>query len=123
MKRCSRCGMVKSAAEFRSNRCRDCRRQWDVEYKARLSPEIKRERRQRWRLRYPEKKRAQRQVADAIESGKLVRPSACESCGVQTKPQGHHPDYSKPLDVRWLCKPCHAIADRQRLSAVAVFVP
>lgn len=37
--------------------------------------------------------------------GKLV-PKPCEKCG-DTHVQMHHEDYSKPLDVRWLCIDCH----------------
>ena len=41
-----------------------------------------------------------------VRSGKLVR-QPCEKCGAE-KTHGHHDDYSKPLDVRWLCSSCHA---------------
>jgi len=54
-------------------------------------------------------------VRDAIKRGDLVRPDACEKCG--DKPprgrdgrvliQGHHADYSKPLEVEWICTKCH----------------
>lgn len=44
-------------------------------------------------------------VNRAIASGRLVR-QPCESCGF-TKAQAHHDDYSKPLDIRWLCGQCH----------------
>mgnify|MGYP001563464033 CR=1 FL=1 len=43
----------------------------------------------------------------AIRLGLLV-PKPCEACGV-TDVQAHHDDYSKPLDVRWLCRTHHAV--------------
>jgi ribosomal protein S27AE len=42
----------------------------------------------------------------AVKAGRIVR-EACERCG-HAEAQGHHDDYSKPLDVRWLCTLCHA---------------
>lgn len=59
----------------------------------------------KWIKNNPEKRRAHIAVGNAIKSGKLVRQS-CESCG-ELKTEAHHDDYSKPLDVRWLCKKCH----------------
>lgn len=44
-------------------------------------------------------------VRRAIASGRLVR-LPCETCGA-TPAHGHHDDYSKPLDVRWLCPKHH----------------
>jgi hypothetical protein len=44
-------------------------------------------------------------VAAAIQSGNLVR-EPCEVCG--NNAEAHHEDYSKPLDVTWLCKKHHA---------------
>ena len=43
-------------------------------------------------------------VSRAIVCGKLVRQPC--PCG-ETKSQAHHHDYGKPLDVKWLCRPCH----------------
>lgn len=37
--------------------------------------------------------------------GRLLR-LACESCGA-LHAEKHHSDYSQPLVVRWLCRPCH----------------
>lgn len=47
-----------------------------------------------------------------IKKGKLVRPTHCSACDIKCKPEGHHEDYSKPLQVIWLCKRCHYLADR-----------
>lgn len=58
-------------------------------------------------LRYPEKQAARNATADAIKRGELVRPPACEQCEAPCKPDAHHDDYSKPLEVRWLCRQCH----------------
>ena len=60
------------------------------------------------RQKYPEKRIAQSRVSAAIKSGKLIRPDSCVICTKECIPEGHHPDYSKPLEVIWVCKQCHA---------------
>jgi len=42
----------------------------------------------------------------AIKEGRL-HPCHCEVCDAGPRVCGHHEDYSKPLDVRWLCHRCH----------------
>jgi hypothetical protein len=40
----------------------------------------------------------------------LPEADACEECGEsfpRREIHGHHTDYSKPLDVTWLCIACH----------------
>ena len=44
----------------------------------------------------------------AVKKGTLIMPDHCSRCLVQCRPQGHHDDYNKPLDVMWLCPICHA---------------
>lgn len=50
-------------------------------------------------------------VNNAIRDGRLTKPSKCEYCGIESSAlTGHHYDYSRPLDVEWLCSSCHAAA-------------
>ena len=62
-----------------------------------------------WHASYDKRKRyAQRKVQRAVKSGVLTRPSTCPSCGARgVRIEAHHDDYSKPLNVRWLCSFCH----------------
>jgi Bacillus phage endonuclease len=39
--------------------------------------------------------------------GIVKRPRACYSCGRVKLLEAHHVNYSKPLQVFWLCRPCH----------------
>lgn len=59
-----------------------------------------------WVLRNPAKRAAQIAVGNAIRDGK-IRKQPCEICSNQ-KAQAHHDDYSKPLEVRWLCTTHHS---------------
>lgn len=54
---------------------------------------------------YPEKYQARQKVRIAVRGGHLKKLN-CEKCG-ENKTEAHHEDYSKPLDVIWLCKKCH----------------
>ena len=57
----------------------------------------------------PRANAAQSAVKRALDSGRLVRPGKCESCGESGRPIEAHPeDYRKPLEVCWLCRPCHS---------------
>lgn len=52
------------------------------------------------------RKKANHLTSYAIERGRLT-PRVCEVCGTGRQIEAHHDDYSKPLDVRWLCKSHH----------------
>ena len=61
--------------------------------------------------KFPEKSHARLLVRHAIRSGKLIPPEECEICQSPTNVQGHHPDYTRPFLLIYLCKKCHALAD------------
>ncbi len=54
-----------------------------------------------------QKQIARVEVAHAVRDGLLIRPHSCSSCGSGGRIMGHHHDYSKPLDVEWVCAACH----------------
>ncbi len=62
------------------------------------------------REKYPEKYTARNRLHAAVRDGRLEK-QPCESCGNE-KVHAHHDDYSKPLNVRWLCAVCHGIEHR-----------
>ena len=62
---------------------------------------------QRDRQRHPEKHRARKILFCALRTGFMTKPEQCSRCLKECKPEGHHPDYSKPLEVIWLCRECH----------------
>jgi hypothetical protein len=63
---------------------------------------------QAWRGRNRVKLRAHSIKQRALESGLLVCPTGCQNCGSSVvRLDAHHPDYSKPIEVTWLCRKCH----------------
>lgn len=58
------------------------------------------------RQKYAERVRARQIIRNNIYRGKLSR-QPCEVCG-NPKSEAHHDDYSRPLDVVWLCPAHHA---------------
>jgi len=65
-----------------------------------------------YRKRNKEKIACHNYVALAIKFGQLNRPDSCDKCKIQCKPQAHHHDYTKPLEVVWLCPKCHGEVHR-----------
>jgi len=57
----------------------------------------------------PVKVEARREVRYALVSKKLKKPTLCSLCKIKNKKiSAHHNDYTKPLEVLWLCPGCHA---------------
>lgn len=59
----------------------------------------------RYTERNPDKKKAVVAVNNAVRDGRLIK-QPCEVCG-NPEAEGHHDDYTKMLDVRWLCDKHH----------------
>lgn len=51
-------------------------------------------------------------VNNAVRNGRLKK-SPCVVCGSTKRIHGHHEDYSKPLDVIWLCQTHHKARHRE----------
>lgn len=63
----------------------------------------------KWEAKNPIKRLASTIVGHAVRDGRLIKPDACEACGIKPKRlHGHHDDYAYPLVVRWLCPGCHS---------------
>lgn len=68
----------------------------------------------RWDKRNVLKKAAHIMVNNAVRDGRLIK-IPCEICGSTKRIHGHHEDYSKPFDVKWLCPKHHTEAHKEKL--------
>ena len=85
-------------------------REYDRNRGSRMSNEDLR----RQRARHPEWVKAHRAVHNALRNGTLHK-KPCEVCGASFV-HAHHPDYSKPLDVIWLCPAHHRMIHAQQAA-------
>jgi len=125
-KQCFKCGEIKDLSAFYKhpmmadghvNKCKECNKR-DVrqnrESKVEYYREYDRGRGNRqgydylksYREKYPNKYKAHNLVRYAIKVGNLVSEPCC-ICGKEDGTCAHHDDYEKPLNVRWMCPPCH----------------
>jgi hypothetical protein len=79
------------------------RREQGIAFKS--SPEQRKIILQKSQSKDPRKKAATTMVNNAIRDGRLLK-KPCEVCNHPVV-QAHHDDYTKPLEVRWLCVPHH----------------
>jgi hypothetical protein len=122
MKTCFKCAIAKPLVEFYRhaemadgylNKCKECtkadvRRYWEE------NGDVLR---QTDRVRRKISKQAAVTAGNALRDGRLPRADTCYYCGASERLQKHHWNYYRPLDVWWLCKRCHRIADMARRDA------
>lgn len=134
VKTCFKCGVEKAYEDFYRHphmrdgylgKCKHCTK-YDMQVDRQTKSRVREYDRQRsslphrialrtritreWRRKYRDRARAQQMAEHHLRDV----PETCEGCGLKKPVERHHPDYSKPLLVVWLCKPCHAIADKIR---------
>lgn len=129
-KECFKCKTIKPLSEFYKhsamgdghlNKCKECTKNDATAHRNKNLEKIRAYDRSRakeperakaaqeianaWRKADSRRARAHNAVTRAIKKGLLVR-RPCVRCGEQ-KSLAHHEDYDKPLEVMWLCQPCH----------------
>lgn len=126
MKTCKGCGEDKPLTEFHKNtyRCKLCERARYAAYRLANLERLRAYDRDRsaepermsmtaslslaYKMNHPDRAAATSAVARALRSGELVKWPVCAVPDCEcTSVQAHHPDYSRPLDVIWLCAPHH----------------
>jgi len=135
MKQCKDCGEYKAETDFYGiqGECKECtkirvhsnysnRREQYSKYehdrnKKRRVYMLKQQK--KYRLNNPEKYHARNIVAHALRNGTLVK-EPCMKCG-NPKTQCHHKDYSKPLEVDWLCFKCHRELEHNQIVSTIPF--
>jgi hypothetical protein len=78
-----------------------------------MHPDKNRAKNNKWKTQNRDKYLAHKAVEGAIRRGHMTK-APCERCGHAINVHAHHEDYGKPLDVVWLCPPCH----RQRHAEI-----
>lgn len=131
MKTCFKCGATKPLSEFyrhsmmadgHLNKCKECTKNDVSKHREKNIDRLREYDRSRFQndsdrrnahkqssykytREHPERRSARNKARRALQTGKMKK-TPCESCGNE-KTEMHHPDYSRPLDVMWLCKLCH----------------
>ena len=129
-KECFKCQTVKPLEEFYKhqdmgdghlNKCKECTKNDSNKHRSKNLEKIREYDRARgkiperiktnteinraWRAEDRRRTAAHNAVARAIRNGSLFR-LPCVRCA-EKKSLAHHEDYDKPLEIIWLCQPCH----------------
>jgi len=136
--RCSKCDLVKPISDFLKKKhnksgycgyCKSCYNKQQREYMREFREKNRKQCREyyarnreeriskvrKYQQENPEKQYAQNKINKAIKRGIIERPDNCSNpkCNNTENIEGHHEDYSKPLEVVWLCGVCHKKINRR----------
>ena len=133
---CRRCKETKPLEDFyehpstkhgRDTRCKECSKECAYDLRKQYPDRHRKYDNMRWRTnkkrrqanlnkkgeyrRDPKNKvaiQARGEARRAVASGRIVKALSCVLCGhCSVALEMHHPDYSDPLYVVWVCLPCH----------------
>lgn len=125
MKACFKCGNKKPMDDFyvhprmkdgHLNKCKECTKLDVVRHRAHNLEKVKaydrsRPYRKSRTPRDPQKAKARWTFSNAKRDGKIAQ-QPCQVCGSRIS-TGHHHDYTKPLEVTWLCWEHHGKMHRK----------
>jgi hypothetical protein len=106
---CSRCGGPLGDRYMKYRYCKACHARYMRETRPKQS-ELQGVRRLKCLVRG--------RAGSALKRGKIKKQN-CVKCGCPDS-QMHHSDYSRPLDVTWLCRPCHLAEHNTKLKTLHV---
>jgi len=129
---------AKKARETNPEKYREYRDRWNRENRARVTVQARERAKERvesykatvkrWReknkdkihesvknsiKRNPEKTLSRKLFHYYLKNETLVRNPKCEMCMMECRTEAHHEDYAYPLQVKWVCKPCHGKIHRK----------
>lgn len=110
---CNKCNLLKLNYEFpvRGDRvgyyktCKECKKSYQKQYtKSEAGKAVQAKADQARKEKFAHKRSARSKTFTAIKNG-TIQVLPCLICG--DKAEAHHHDYSRPLDVMWLCRTHH----------------
>lgn len=122
MTKCARCGKRKKYVHIHAQRtakdgelksyfwCRDCNTERQREFRnTENGRESTRKAVAKSIAKHWHKQKARIALNRQVKLGNIIRPKQCPVCKKYKKVEGHHDDYSKPLEVKWVCRQCHCM--------------
>jgi transcription elongation factor Elf1 len=111
---CKKCNITKPIADFPVSKkgalghytaCKVCKNAYQRQYqKSQAGKETQVKADQARKEKFAHKRSARSKTFTAIKNG-TIKVLPCLICG--EKAEAHHHDYSRPLDVMWLCRTHH----------------